>query len=163
MTEKLKWLVPRDPVSVDRQLLQWDLYPRKEFIMTSYELIGLLIGFGILLATAAMWVAVLNALDEGTHGCSREFDTDDNEDADAEYVQHLESKVERLSATEKHAIALVVAVVENDTVRKAWRECFEQHHLHVRNEYQMTKEDYLDIRISQEEELVRHMLRKRTS
>ena len=40
--------------------------------MTSYELIGLLIGFGILLATAAMWVAVLNALDEGTHGCSRE-------------------------------------------------------------------------------------------
>ena len=40
--------------------------------MTSYELIGLLIGFGILLASATLLVAVLNALDEGTHGCSRE-------------------------------------------------------------------------------------------
>jgi len=76
MTEKLKWLTPRDPVSVDRQLLQWDLYPRKEFIMTSYELIGLLIGFGILAASAVMLTAVLNALDEGTHGCTRDLKID---------------------------------------------------------------------------------------
>jgi hypothetical protein len=71
MTEKLKWTVPRDPCQCWQESTSMGSLSQKGVHMTKYELIGVVVGFGVLALAAFTMNAILNALDKGECGCKK--------------------------------------------------------------------------------------------